>query len=214
MLAAGGAAEAMGLMAAHAIKPNWAEAPYFIFLGPWMVPLLCMLRTAVILWGDRGHRPLIREMSLAEVKADYRRFERRVARHNVLEILALGGAVFIFARMPLGAAIYLLGALYLLVKGAAAPAPEHANFAAMRALFQEQLARQHRVRCFVWWLWFLPPVLALQAGFSAARPLLLVTGLAAALLFGFFIESLNRERRGRVLEEIGGLALAVERTPR
>jgi len=54
----------------------------------------------------------------------------------------------------------------------------------------------------------------LQAGFSAARPLLLVTGLAEALLFGFFIESLNRERRGRVLEEIGGLALAVERTPR
>ena len=212
VLAAGGAAEVMGLMVAHAIKPNWAEAPYFIFLGPWMVPFLCMLRPAVILWGDRGHRPLIQEMTLAEVRADYRRFERRVAKHNALEILALGGAVLIFARMPLGATIYLRGALSLGGRGVAVPAPEHANFAAMRALFQEQLARQHRVRCFVWWLWFLPLVLALQAGFSAARPLSLVTGLAAALLFGFFIESLNRERRGRVQEEIGGLALAVERT--
>ncbi len=212
VLAAGGAAELAGLVAAHAVKPGLSEMPYFTFLGPYMVPLLCLVRTALVRWGDRGNRGIRRELSVDEVRSDYRLFERRVARRNLVEILALVSASIILARMPFATPAYLMAALYLLVDGAVRPAPMRASFSGLRCMFQEQMARQHRIRCLVWWLWFVPPVLTLQKNFGGTRPLFLLSGMAAALLVGFFIESLNRERRGRILEEIGDLTLAIERS--
>jgi hypothetical protein len=72
-----------------------------------------------------------------------------------------------------------------------------------------ELARQHRIRSLVWWMWFVPLFLTLEAKLraqaTASAPLSLLPALAAALLFGFFIDALNRERRGLVQEESSGL---------
>jgi hypothetical protein len=213
----GGAAELAGLAAAHMIKLNWSEAPYFMFLGSYLVPLLCLARTAVILWGDRFAPRAMSEMSLGEVTAAYAAFERRAFRRNAVEIAGLVGFALVLACLPqrppvpLTICAYMATALYLLWDGAPRRLPGGANFHAVRARFQSELARQHRLRSFVWWLWLVPAVLQIRTG-AATEPLSLLGGIIVALVFGFFIEALNRERRGRIHEEIGGLALVLERT--
>jgi hypothetical protein len=101
--------------------------------------------------------------------------------------------------------LYLAAAFYLVLDGEArnmAPAP---NAGGLNALFRRELSRQHHLRSLVWWLWFVPPFLMMQRGLGAAPPLAILQGLALALLSGFFIAALDRERRGWVQEEIGSL---------
>jgi hypothetical protein len=221
VLAAGGFAELFGLMAAHFIKPGWYEAPYFAFLGPYMVPLLCLARTLAILWGDRQRPRAVADLSPDEVRFAYRRFERQAMWRNDIEIAMLVGSGLVLACLPqhpfllLWVGAYLVTALYLLLDGGARPLTEPMDFAAARARFQRELVRQHRLRCFVGWLWFVPLMLEIRASLAAGgagNPLALLGAIALLLLSGFFIAWLNRERDGRLQEEIGSLAMAMERS--
>lgn len=208
---AGLAAELCALGAAHLLRPDWQTMPYFAFFGPFMVPVLCLLRTVVILWSDRSRPQVTRAWSLEAVTGDYRAFARRSARQCRCEAGALAAIALVLAGLPGPAAavivLYLLAALYLLLDGEARDLPPGVNFGGVRALFRRELARQHRIRSLVWWLWFVPLFLQMQTGpgGGAHRPLSILGGIALALLAGFFIEALNRERRGRVQEEIGNL---------
>jgi hypothetical protein len=208
---AGAGAELCALAAAHLLRPDLHAMAYFAFFGPLMVPVLCLLRTALILWSDRSRPQVTRVLSPGAVMDDYRGFARRTAWQCRGEAGALAGVALVLAGLPgmLGAVIvlYLLAALYLLLDGEAPSLPQRANLAGVQALFRQELARQHRLRSLVWWLWFVPLFLQMQTGLGGGhRPLSILEGIALALLAGFFVESLNRERRGRVQEEIGSLA--------
>jgi hypothetical protein len=222
VLAAGGFAELFGLMAAHFIKPGWYEAPYFAFLGPYMVPLLCLARTLVVLWEDTRHPRAVARLSLAEVRGFYQAFQQRAKWRNDVEIGLLLGSGFVLAWLPQHAFLlvslcaYLATALYLLLDGGVRPLPRGVDFAAARKVIQDELTRQHRIRCFVGWLWFVPLMLEIRASMAAGgagRPLALLGAMALLLLSGFFIAWLNRERQGRLQEEIGTLAKVQERFP-
>ena len=222
VLAAGGFVELFGLTAAHVIKPGWYEAPYFAFLGPYMVPLLCLARTLVVLWEDTRRPRAIAKLSLGEVRGFYQSFERRAMWRNDVEIAVLLGSGFVLAWLPqhpfllLSLCAYLATASYLLLDGGVRPLPGAADFAAARDVIQNELTRQHRIRCFVGWLWFVPMMLEIRASLAAGgagRPLALLGAIALLLLCGFFIAWLNRERHGRLQEEIGHLAKVQERFP-
>jgi hypothetical protein len=222
VLAAGGFAELFGLMAAHSIKPGWYEAPYFAFLGPYMVPLLCLARTFVVLWEDARRPRAISKLSLGEVRGFYQAFEKRAMRRNDAEIVVLLGSGFVLAWLPqhpfmlVSLCAYLATALYLLRNGGVRPLPRGADFAAARDVMQCELTRQHRIRCFVGWLWFVPMMLEIRASLAAggaSRPLALLGAIALLLLCGFFVAWLNRERQGRLQEEIGYLAQVQEQFP-
>ena len=222
VLAAGGFAELFGLMAAHFIKPGWYDAPYFAFLGPYMVPLLCLARTLVVLWEDTRRPRAIAQLSLNEVRGFYRSFETRARWRNDVEIAVLLGSGFILAWLPqhpfmlVSLCAYLATACYLLLDGGVRPLPRSADFSSARSVIQSELTRQHRIRCFVGWLWFVPLMLDIRASLAAGgagRPLALLSAIVLLLLCGFFIAWLNRERQGRLQEEIGYLAMMLERSP-
>lgn len=209
VLVAGGAAELSGLMAAHLVRPDWSEAPYFTFLGPYLVPIFCLMRTIIMRWGDRLVAAPPAALCAVTLRQRYAQLQRNVARRNGVEIAALVGAAFVLSALPLAGPVYLSAVLYLLLGGSVPDCGAHAGMRELRALYQQQLIRQHATRCFLWWLWFTPLLLSLPREFSAGgRHMTQLTAMAAILLLGYFIESLNRERHGQVREEIGQLLAA------
>jgi hypothetical protein len=211
-VAAGAAAELCALFAAHLLRPDWQTLPYFAFFGPMMVPVLCLLRTIVIVWHDPHVWASRSVPSLEMLRGDYEKFARRTAWHARLEAGALSVIALAIAGFEGGGGVvvvlYLLAALYLLVGGDARAMPAGMNFAGLRTHFERELARQHRLNSLVWWLWAAPLFLLLQEGLghAAQRPLSVLGAIALALPAGFFIESLDRERRGQALEEAYGRA--------
>lgn len=209
------AAEVLSLHMAHALKPDLQQQPFFMFFGSSMVPLLGVVRTATIIWSDGRRGRLADDLSLAELRLRYGAFCAGAARRNRMEILSLvalsvGLAIWPSqGRMAIAIVLAMAVALYLLLDGAAAPVPVDADFRGLRASFQGELARQHRLRCLVWWLWALPLFLA---AFQEGSPLTVLTHVALGMIAGFFVESLNRERRDRAAEDIGRLDRAMERS--
>jgi hypothetical protein len=205
-VAAGAAAELGALVVARILKVDIQTIPYFAFFGPVMVPVLCLVRTAVMLWHDRFRPCVTGKMSGAALAREYESFRRRSAWQCRAE-----AAILVVIAMLLGhgliavSVFYLLAALYLVWDGEARAVPAGVSDSGLRLLFRDALARQHRLRSLVWWLWFAPLFLTMQSGLGARPPLAILQGLAAALLCGFFIGALNRERRGQVQEEIGSL---------
>ena len=211
VLLAGGAAELSGLMAAHLVQPDWSEAPYFTFLGPYLVPLFCLMRTVILRWNDRAMAGPPEVISAELLQRRYDELRRSMARRNGVEIAALIAAAIAVPRLGFAGPIYLAGALYLLLARGSAPYTARQGLAERRAIYQRQLIREHAMRCLSWWLWFAPVLLSLRGAFAArAGHLSLLSLMAAVLIGGYFVESLNRERRGRLQEEIGFLAVARE----
>lgn len=180
------------------------------FLGPMISPLLCFLRTGLIVDSDRHPVPAIPDQSVQELAAAYRAFAARVQRRNFTEAgaLALAALALLWqGAMPVLVLGFALAPLYLAVDGAARTVPARADFTALRLLYQQELGRQQQLRRFLWWLWCTPVLVALhgrmiEAGASAGRPLLIVLGGVAALLVCFLVGALNREQDGRLQEEI------------
>jgi hypothetical protein len=189
------------------------------FLGPMISPLLCFLRTGLIVDSDRHPVPLMPDQSVQELTAAYRAFTRRVQRRTFTEAAALVLAALALlwqGAMPALVLGFALMPLYLAVEGAARTMPAQADFTALRILYQRELARQQQLRGFLWWLWCTPVLVALhgrmiEAGAAAGRPLLIVLGGVAALLVCFLVSALNREYGGRLQEEIGQMDRMRER---
>ncbi len=88
--------------------------------------------------------------------------------------------------------------------------PARADFPALRALYQQALDRQQKLRRFLCWLWFAPVLLVLHErliaqGLTAARSIPAILGAATALLLCFLVAAFNREQSGRTQEDIGDL---------
>jgi hypothetical protein len=192
----------------------------FGYLAPLMLPILCLLRTGLIVQRD-GQRPFPADTVLkADIEVDYDRFAQRIRRRNHCEAALLGMAAVLgafFLHLPAGIdatiglallAVYGLAALYLLLEGSAPRLPEGADFLSLRALYAHELARQQQLRRFLWWLWLAPVLIATQAkltavSFTAGGEAAGVLGSTAVILLCFFISALNREQGGWVQEKIG-----------
>jgi hypothetical protein len=180
------------------------------FLGPMISPLLCFLRTGLIVDSDRRPVPAIADRSAQELAAAYRAFAARIQRRNFTEAAALVLAALVLlwqGAMPALVLGFALAPLYLAVEGAARSLPARADFTALRVLYQRELGRQQQLRRFLWWLWCTPVLVALhgrmiEAGTAAGRPLLIVLGGVAAFMVCFLVGALNREQDGRLQEEI------------
>jgi hypothetical protein len=173
-------------------------------------PFLCIFRAGLILLGDRRPAPASGDLPLEELEQAYRDFARRARRRNQLEAaaLALGAACGFHFRwnLPL-TGLFALVAFYLLLHAAPRALPRLADFISLRARYQQELARQQQLRQFLWWLWFAPALVALNAGLiqanlTAGRPMPAVLGGVGAVLLCFLVTALNREQDGRAQEQI------------
>ena len=197
----------------------------FGFMVPLVPPLLCLLRTGLIIKGDRSRPFPVHNLSREDVVGDYGQFARLTRRRNRGEAGALGLAVLfavLFLRpgtpyalsgsyIQIGLVLtitYALAAAYLLLEGGAKSLPAAADFLSLRAHYSQELARQQQQRRFLWWLWLAPVLVALHAkliegGFAAGQPGPILFGCSAAVLLCFLISALNREHGGWVQEKIG-----------
>jgi hypothetical protein len=200
-------------------RTTWTS---LLFVGPMLSPLMGLLRTGLILDGDRRSWITTGAQSAQELAAGYRAFARRARWHNVLEGAALVAvAGFAFFYLPVTPAIaltglYLVVAFYLLLDGAPRALPATCDFTALRALYQRALLRRQQLRRFLWWLWFTPALAALhlrmvEGAMTDGKPMLAVFGSVAALLLCFLVVALNREYGGRVREQVGLLDRMRER---
>ena len=194
-------------------RPEWLALSLFGLVVP---ALLCGVRTGLILHNDR-HATLPESVSSAGLADVYARFMSRARLHNIAEGAALLMAAVI-AQAWLGragatalTALYLLTAMYLLVRGVPRPLPGACDFRSLQALYARALARQTRLRHFLWWLWC-APVLMAAASHLHAGPLAAVMSMAALALVCFVLAAINHEDGGRVREQIGALERAREVT--
>ncbi len=202
--------QVMGVAATRLPGRDDAAWMTLYFLGPMISPLLCFLRTGLIVGSDRHPVPAIADQSVPELAAAYRAFATRIQRRNFTEAAALllvALALLWQGAMPVLVLGFALTPLYLAIEGAARSLPARADFTALRVLYQQELARQQQLRRFLWWLWCTPVLVALharmiEAGAASSRPLLIVLGGVAALFVCFLVSALNREQDGRLQEEI------------
>ena len=193
-----------------------------LFAGLMLSPLMGLLRTGLIMDGDRRIFAAGHDMSADGLGESYRGFARRARWHNMLEgagLVAAAAVTFTYLPAQIGIALtgaYLLVAVYLLLDGAPRALPPRLDFVSSRAHFQHELNRRQRLRRFLWWLWFAPVLAALhvsavQGSLAAGKPMLAAFGGIAALLLCFLIAALNREYGGRVQEQVGSLDRMRER---
>ena len=190
----------------------WLE---LFVIGPILLPVLCLLRTGLIVDSDR--RPLLAEsLSADELAAATTAFARRVRWMCLLEAVGLGIAALYVARTSaMLAGCYGVAALYLAVDGIAR-APMDGDFISLRAGFTRALSRQRQLRRFLWWLWLAPLLLALQsryiqAGLAHGNASTVILGACGITLLCFLAAALNREHGGRTQEQIGLLEHMRER---
>jgi hypothetical protein len=184
----------------------WLE---LFVVGPILLPVLCLLRTGLIVDSDR--RPVLAaRLSGAELAAEAQRFARRTRLLHLVEAVALMAAAGFMARTSSMLAIcFAVAALYLAVEGFARGAPE-GDFISLRATFTRDLGRAQQLRRFLWWLWLAPLLLSLRdhyilAGMAHGRAPSVILGAAGVTLLCFLAAALNREHGGRVQEQIGAL---------
>ena len=194
-----------------AVRPdhfNWLS----LFLQALLLsPFLCIVRAGLILLGDRRALAMAGDLAIEELERDYRGFARCARRRNRLEAAALMLAAACgvhFAWNGLLVGLFALVGVYLLLNAAPRGLSSQRDFVSLRAHYQRELARQQQLRHFLWWLWFTPALIALNAGlieanWAAGHELPAILGGVAAVLLCFLVAALNREQSGRVQEQIG-----------
>jgi hypothetical protein len=220
----------VGLVAAKHLSPDWVLPGRLAISGAMGLPILCLLRMGPGWIGDPSASVASRELSAADLAHDYRQFERRTRWRQRAEvgagIICISVAIFLLWRFkpsvaPLGWAFlscYGCIVAFLAATGAARPMPPRLGFTASRSLYMRELARQHRLRRFMWWWYFVPLFLGLTIhlvvhGIGTDQPLLSLLGVVVALLLGSCIARLNRDRGRNVQEKIRALASSGERLP-
>lgn len=195
---------------------NYSAWISLYFFGFMVAPLLCALRTGVIVSGDRAPAP--DALTLAALALDYRAFARRVRRRNWIEAGALALTAMIMAALsaqPILIALFALACVWLAMPGMAASAPRDADFASLRAHYIQELDRQQQQRRFLLLLWFAPVLVFLHdQALSHAHAMAAMMAAASLILLGFLVAALNRERIGRAQEDIGALERMREATAR
>jgi hypothetical protein len=182
-------------------RANWISLYFFGFL---VAPLLCILRTGLIVDSDRRTEPK------GDLAAAYKAFRLRARRHNIVEGATLvvasavaawwldGKAAFLFTTL------YLLTAIYLLWRGAPAPLPADGDARTLAVRYATALDARRQLRRFLWWLWCAPALLALQQH-AGHNPIAVAMAGAATVLCCFLLSAINREHGGRIREEMRAL---------
>lgn len=175
-------------------------------------PFLCMFRAGLILQGDRYRPACPCALQKEELARDYRQFQHAIVRRNLLEASALTTVAIVgicFAWNGLLTGLFLLAALYLFLDTAPRAFPAMDDFISLRARYQQTLARQQQLRCFLCWLWASPVLVTLHTrlvaehGLAAGRPIAAMLDCVAAVILCFLAAALNRDYGGRMQEQIG-----------
>ncbi|MGZ5927443.1 MAG: hypothetical protein ACXWLJ_12265, partial [Rhizomicrobium sp.] len=206
-----------GLKQAPLGTPDFLLELQFATVLPLAIPALGVLRTLLIVGGDRDLDFFGDNTDAGMIARLYRRFVRR----SRIYCLAEAAALIVFAaamRIALHMNLLLVGlcvltALFLFILSGARPI-ESDDPIALKAEYRRQLLQQQQLRRFLWWLWAAPVLIVIyqqlvQAGISANRAVLVTLGSATMILICFLIGAVNRECAGRVQEKIALL----ERTP-
>jgi hypothetical protein len=183
----------------------WTGLYFFGFL---VAPLLCLLRTGLIVGSDRPPAPPA--LSRAALAQDYLAFMRRGRRRALAEAVVLFAAALCLwqetSLTPLLAMIFALTGAWLAVHCRIAAPPPDADFVALRARYREELYRRQQMRRFLWVLWFAPLLLLLhERAMRQAHPIPAMTAAALLVLLAFLVSALIREQAGRAQEDIGAL---------
>jgi hypothetical protein len=182
-------------------RANWISLYFFGFL---VAPLLCILRTGLIVDSDRRGAPK------GDMAVTYDAFRLRARRHNIIEGAMLVLAAGVAARWLDGkaallfTALYLVTAIYLLWRGAPTPLPGDGDARTVAARYAIALDARRQLRRFLWWLWCAPALLALQQH-AGHNPIAVAMAGAATVLCCFLLSAINREHGGRIREEMRAL---------
>ena len=181
-------------------------------LGAPLSLFLCLVRTGLILDGDRRGKWLGSRLSMAEMRLMWRDHRRRVIRRNRLEAVLLAlAAVWLPAltanahAQEMLAAMFAAAALWLVLD-----VPRRAaglDFVSLRATYSQSLLHQQQLRGFLWWVWLSPLLVIFQATMpNEGEASLILENNMIAVLLCFLATALNREGGGRAQEEIVALS--------
>lgn len=200
----------------HGLSPLTVNSVWLgiglFFIGPCLVPLLCLLRTSLIVRSDKRPTLANRDWTAEDLSRNRAQFLAGLRGAQLLEAALLGAMALVSWRLPgLGAPgqmlalFYAAAALFLLLNAPAAG--QAGDFLTVRAGYQRDLMRHQQMRRFLWWLWCAPAVLVLHANaVQTAGSGHLADGVLraiAALMLCFFVSALNREGAGWTQEQIG-----------
>ncbi|HEY4276502.1 MAG TPA: hypothetical protein VGM68_13515 [Rhizomicrobium sp.] len=204
--------ETLGRLNARAAgTPDFQMALQFVMLLPLAIPLLGVLRTLLIMQGDRELEDFGDHHDDAALSQSYPAFLRHMRLGLLWEALAL----LFFAVV--GQVVLHIGLWFLslcaLVAGFLAlishvePCTIRNAFA-LRAEYRRLFLHRQQSRRFLSWLWAAPVLTVIyenliQAGLSTGRGVLVMIGSAALIAICFLIGSINRECAGRTQEKIG-----------
>ena len=192
---------------------------FSLFLNAlFLSPFLCLLRAGLILQGDRSRLLTAGEIPRDALAQAYAKFLGDNLCRNLLQAVALAFAAlcgFFLGWNGLVIGLFVLASLYLL-QDCAQRRGSQLDFVSLRALYQQELARQQHLRRFLRWLWFTPVLVALHArldtaGLEAGRPIAGLLDCVAVAILCFLLAALDREHGGRVQEQIGLLDRAREK---
>ena len=202
------------------VRAGVDHATWFgLFLNAlFLSPFLCLLRAGLILQGDRSKLLAAGELPRDALVEAYAKFLGGNLCRNLLQAVALAFAAacgFFLNWNGLVIGLFVLASLYLLQDTARRPGSQ-LDFVSLRALYQQELARQQHLRRFLRWLWFTPVLVALHArlaagGLEAGRPFPGLLDCVAVAILCFLLGALDREHGGRVQEQIGLLDRAREK---
>ena len=190
------------------------------FIGPCLVPFLCLLRASLIVGSDRRPTLARSDWTAKELAQNHAHYAARSRAAQLLEAVLLGVMAFLpwylMGASPLGqmlALFYGAAALFLMLNTPAAN--QTGDFLSLRASYQRDLMRHQQLRHFLWWLWCAPALLMLHDNAVAAAGSGQLAGGTlrgiAAIMLCFFVTALNREGAGWTQEQIGALGRMHER---
>jgi hypothetical protein len=217
-----------GFISGGHLSPEWLLPGRLAILGTLALPMLCVLRIGPGLIGESNRADASYEFTAAQLAREYSDFERRARWRNRTEVAAGLGCVLIgsFVLWRFNPPVAPIGWMYfstfacvlafLAVRGSAPMVSTGIGFASVRNLYKAELARQHRLRRFLWWWYFVPVFLRLginliKGGTHTDQLVLPLLGIPLALLLGTCIARLNRERSRKVQDTVRALSGLRER---
>lgn len=194
--------------------PRIGGADYLLEFGmlqsmPFVLPVLGLLRTGLLLQGDREQERLA-DGAVIGLEDEYRAFSVVVRRTNWIEAAALiaGAELLRFLSGP-GLwlpAIFIVTATYLLAQNAMPPAHD----AGSRGHYRRQLQVRRQLRHFLCWLWAAPFLMAacrwlVWPGYESGRAILVAFGSSAIVSICFLARAADSECAGLLRERMARL---------
>ncbi len=190
--------------------PDFQLALQFVMLLPLAIPVLGILRTLLVVQGDRELGDFADNHANPALSDGYPAFVRHIRLGQLWEALALlifaiTGQVFLHIGVWF-VGLSILVAFFLLVL-ARAPSGAVQNAFALRAEYRRLFLQRQQLRRFLAWLWAAPLLVLLyehfiRTGLATGRGVLVMIGSAAVISTCFLVGAVNRECTGRAQEKV------------